>query len=337
MATMKDVARLAGVSPATVSAVLRGTFKVSEGVRQKVLEVIEATNYRPNTVAQSLRTQRTFALGMIVPDISNPFYADIAQGVMVEARRNKYEVFVANCGDNSEQLLSVIRRFNDRRVEGLVIAAMMSDVRLPHPSAVPYVLVNRADAECRADFIGIDNVAAACDVVEHLWTLGHRRIGFVNGVTSSLASYGRLQGYLTTLQEKGIQPDLALIRDGGLRYEGGYQAAIELIQLKDPPSAIFAADDLMALGVMDSLQDQGYRIPQDISVIGFDGIWVTRLRGVQLSTVVQPRNKMGEVAVRTLLSRIAGEDSPRRHLYLPYELIWGKTTGPGPASERITS
>jgi LacI family transcriptional regulator len=325
--TIKDVAERAGVSPATVSQILNDTFKGRDFVRERVLEAIRETGYQRNAVARALRTQRTSTLGLIVADLRNPFYADVAEGVMVEARRHGYEVFVASSGDTEDLTTNIMQTLSLRQVDGLVLSSGRIHSRLPR-TTYPYVMVNRRIEGEPVDFIGIDNVAAAATVVDQLWAWGHRRIAFVQGVADSSASQLRQRGYEVALRAHGEESDPDLLVYGGLTYEGGYRATHHLIELgRRAPTAIFAADDIMALGVLDCLDDCGYRVPDDMSVVGFDGIWMGQIRSVRLSTVVQPRFEMGQEAVRALLGRVAGENAGEpREILLPFTLSWGRTT-----------
>ncbi|MDA8194867.1 MAG: LacI family DNA-binding transcriptional regulator [Thermaerobacter sp.] len=331
MPTIKDVAKMAGVSPATVSAVLRGNKRVSDISREKVDAAIAATGYRPNVVARSLRTRQTRTLGLIVPDISNPFYPEIARGIEQTARRHGFDVLFATGGEDFVHTQHLLWHFTDRQVDGIILTSIGLDYPLSVAEwGVPIILVNRKCRGCTTDFIGIDNRAAARDVIHYLISEGHQDIAFVGGPGNSSASLGRLQGYREAMLEAGLDLFDDWLLSGQLRYEDGVRAAHRLVSSRRRPTAIFSADDMMALGILDGLEQRHVEVPREMSVVGFDGIWTSSLHGVQLTTVSQPLYEMGARSTEQLLKRLDGDPSPPVDVLLDYTLVIRKTTGPAP-------
>lgn len=328
--TIKDVANLAQVSPATVSSVLRRNKKVSDISRQKVLAAIEELGYRPNRVAQALRTRRSRTLGLIIPDITNPFYADIAQGATDQARESGYGLFLMTAPESAGGLRQAVEELAQRQVDGLLLTSVGLDyVMAPwRIDKVPYVLVNRYAKQAVADYVGIDNRAGAKEVVQFLYRLGHRQMAFIGGLRHSSASRDRFEGFQEAMEELrlAVLPDHVVFAD--LQYEKALRLAQRVLQTEPRPSALFAADDMMALGAWEGAQRLGVHVPDDLSIVGFDGIWNTALAGIRLSTVVQPRYELGRLAVTLLHERIQGFSGPARLRLLPYELVVRQTTGP---------
>ncbi|MCY0899319.1 MAG: LacI family DNA-binding transcriptional regulator [Firmicutes bacterium] len=326
--TIRDVAHRAGVSPATVSSVLRGSKRVSDITRRKVEEAIRQLGYRPNAVARSLRTHESRAIGLVVPDITNPFYADIAQGVTLEARDNGYTVVLVTADEAYESVMEAARTLVDRQVDGMVFTNIGWDYPMPDRAieGVPYVMVNRHGNPVRADYVGVDNYAGALDAMQHLVDLGHRCIAFIGGMENSSASQRRLEGYLAAVRQWQLAADPDLVQFGHLRYDKALSLATQLPDKHRHLTAIFAADDMMAMGVLDGLDEIGLRVPEDISVVGFDGIWPGALSRVQLTTVAQPREEIGREAMRLIRQRIHGFDGEPQVIQLPYRLAIRKST-----------
>lgn len=328
MATMKDVARVAGVSVSTVSAVVNRHPGTSAHVRQRVLAAIDELGYRRNGLARSLRTHRTHAIGLLVADITNPFFPDLARGVEDEARRLGFHVILCNTDEEPAREEAEVRLLLEQQVDGIVATAVRLDSRIGALiGATPIVLINRRIPTLAVDFVGIDNVAAAREAVEYLIALGHRRIGFIAGAESSTASDDRYTGYRDALVGSGIPVEPELVVRGHLKYAGGYNAARHLLALARRPTAIFAVDDLMALGAMQAFDEAGVAVGADVSLVGFDDIWVAAQPSIQLSTVHQPRHEMGVAAMRLLAERLHRPHRPPQQVILPHRLVIRRTCG----------
>jgi LacI family transcriptional regulator len=333
MATIKDVARVAGVSISTVSAVVNRHPGTSEEVRRRVLAAIGELGYRRNGLARSLRTHRTQAIGLLVADITNPFFPDLARGVEDEARRLGFHVILCNTDEDPAREEAQVRLLLEQQVDGIVATAVRLDSRIGALiGSTPLVLVNRRIPTPSVDFVGIDNVVAARQAVEYLIALGHRRIAFIAGAECSTASDDRYTGYCDALAACGIPLDPGLVVRGYLRYAGGYNAARYFLTRPRRPTAVFAVDDLMALGAMQAFAEAGVRAGADVSLMGFDDIWVAAQPSVQLSTVRQPRQEMGVAAMRLLAERLRRPHGPPQRIILPHRLVIRQTCG-GVASD----
>lgn len=310
-ATLKDVAKLAGVAPSTVSGVLNGTTRVREKTRLRVMQAVKELNYRPNHVARSLRLQGTKTLGLVIPSITNPFYPAIARGVEDVANTYGYSVLLGNTDRTPKKEQKYIETLLDKQVDGLILAdSQVSDaliLEMAERPRIAIVMMNRGIESSNVDEIWVDFRGAAIQMTEHLIEAGHRRIAFIAGPRNVWRSEERLRGYQEALTRHQIDLDKSLIIRGEFDHQSGYEAGEELLKQKDRFSAIFASNDLMAIGCMTALQDNGVSIPGDISVVGFDDIELAFFVRPKLSTVYQPNYEMGAAAVRMMMERIQGE------------------------------
>jgi len=324
-ATIRDVARRAGVSVATVSRVVNhSAHKVSEETRRRVLEAIEELGYQPNDVARGLKKRTSHTIGLIVPDISNPFYPAIARGIEDVANAHGYAVVLCNTYEDlakEREYLSLLRR---RWADGLIFATVgvnTKHLRWLRGHRVPVVLVARDVEGVEIDAVLVDNFRGAYLAVRHLIGLGHQRIGFIGGPRSLHVSRERHRGYLHAIADAGIDPDPELHVEGNFRAEGGEEAMRQLLHLQPPLSAVFAANDLMAIGAMNAIKRAGFRIPEDIAVVGFDDITFASLVEPPLTTVAQPKYRMGTIAMTLLLERMEGKEDGPRKIVLDPELV----------------
>ena len=308
--TMRDVARLARVSVTTVSSVVNGRGGVSPKLTGRVEDAIAALDYHPNEVARSLKVNRTFTIGMIVPDVSNFFFNSILQGVEPKARKHGYSVVLCDSHEDPEEERDLLGMLISRRVDGILLASAQADFaenRLPrrHP---PIVCFDRHPRGFKGSAVVIDNVKAGYQATRHFLELGHQRVATVAGPESTLTGHGRTEGYRRALQEAGIPIREGYIRPGGFTMEGGYRAAVEILRLAEPPTAIFSANNRMTLGAMCALKDLGVACPLDVSVCGFDDFDWSELFSPRLTMIVQPTFHMGQVAVDLLLEAIKAPD-----------------------------
>jgi LacI family transcriptional regulator len=310
MATMRDVAVRAAVSMATVSHVINGTRYVSPELTERVRAVMTSLNYQPDAVARSLRRRETLTIGLLLPSTEIPFFASVAYSIEKAASDRGYNVILAN---SDWQLSNELRYLNDllaRRIDGLVcISAEMTAEQIATviEAGTPVVMFEREMPGFELDAVGIDNFRGAYDATSHLLQLGHRRIAFVEGLANSVLSTDRVNGCRRALQEWGIEMDPLLLARGDYLPESGRVAAENFLKLSEPPTAIFAFNDLMALGVLQVLDQRGLRVPEDVAVVGFDGIPLTQYTSPALTTVRQPLAEMGVAAIELLLARIQDE------------------------------
>lgn len=307
MATIRDVAQLAGVSTATVSHVLNNTRAVSDGSRDRVFAAMEQLNYRPNAVARSLRVSETLTLGLIVPDVEIPFFARVARCIETSANEAGYNVILCNSGWSLEQELLYLDNLLARRVDGLICISLSMTSEHITPllkRRTPVVWFEQARTGSRFDSVLIDNYKGAYEAATHLIAQGHRRIGCIHGLPQSQLTVDRLAGYRRALKEHDLPFDEALLFSGDYTPPTGVIGAHRLLSLPEPPTALFAFNDMMAFGAMQAINERGLRVPEQVAVIGFDGVALTEHICPPLSTVEQPIPEMCKLAISLLLDRI---------------------------------
>lgn len=312
MATMRDVAERAAVSMATVSHVINGTRYVSPTLTTRVRSAMEALSYRPDAVARSLRRRETLTVGLLLPSTEIPFFASVARHIEHAAFSSGYSVILSNSDWRLEREMDQLANLIARRVDGLVcISAEMTAERIAPviEEGIPVVTFERQIAGVALDAVGIDNVAAASAATRHLLSLGHRRIALIKGIPNSTISRERVVGFRKALTAAGVEVDESLIVQGNFRAASGRAAAARLMALRKPPTAIFALNDLMAMGALQCLHEQKIRVPEQVAVVGFDGIPLSAYVSPPLTTVIQPLAEMGRAAINLLLERIRGEGS----------------------------
>ena len=327
--TIKDIARLANVSIATVSKVINNkTEGISEETKNRILQLIKETGYQPNAIARSLVTKKTKTIGLIVPDISNPFFPDVARGVEDGAHMDGYNVFLCNTDDNLDKEIEYIKVLREKCVDGIIFTSG-SIPKYEHivelrTSGIPIVIIDRRiDSE---DVYGVflDNYKGGYIATRYLISLGHKRIGCVTGPLYVSSAIERLEGYKKALMDNGIDIDETLIFEGDYRISGGAVGAEKLLDRK--VTAIFAFNDLMAYGAYLTIRSHGYKIPDDISVVGFDDIQLSQVMEPQLTTIRQPAYDMGLNAVRILINLIGGKKCTKKIVKLQPQLIVRQST-----------
>lgn len=325
LATITDVARRARVSRATVSRVLNRYPHVRSQVRAAVQQAVRALGYRPDHVARSLARRETQTLGLVVADITNPFYAETARAIVETVRDRGYNVILCNTDNRprlQEEYVEVLRQ---RRVDGIIFGSVFLHDPVVEGlvgSGYPCIMYNRRLRSGRGNYIVLDNVRASQDLTRHLLALGHRRIGFVSGLSQLSTAGDRLRGYRAALRGAGLLVDSELIRPGGFKAVLAQRAAQELLKLPRRPTAIMAGNDLMALGVMQAAGELDLRIPEDLAVVGFDDIAIAGHRQIQLTTMAQQKAEMGRLAAEGILEIIR---DPQRYARQPLQQILAPT------------
>jgi len=331
-ATIEDVAQLAGVSIATVSRALHHPQKVAEETRKRVHTAIAKTGFTANAMAQNLRRQRSRMILAIVPDIGNSFFSDILLGLEAVASKRGYGLLIGNTENDPEREAGFLEFIRSNKADGLVVLTG----RLPAngeeiPRDLPPLLtVCERVPQSDVPFIGIDNVHAARLAVEHLIGLGHTNIAHVAGPMDNVLSRDRKEGWEQALRAAGVDLDQALVLGGDFSLESGRRAATQMITTDDPPTAFFCANDEMAIGVLQALNQQGLEVPGDCSVIGFDDIEFAGFTVPPLTTVRQPRRMIGERAMTAMIDLIERNQSPAEPVVLPVEVIVRESTCPVP-------
>ena len=325
MSTINDVARRAGVSPVTVSRVINDTGNVSIATREKVERAIEDLGYVPSVMARSLRSKRTRTLALIVSDITNPFWTTIARGVEDAAQSHDYSVFLYNTDENPLKQRRCLDVVAAQRVDGAIIAPYDSDARnlaTLRQRNIPTVIVDRRLEGWEVDSVYSDSVSGARALVQHLIGLGHTRIAMLAGPANTSTAQDRTTGYCMALAEAGISVDRRLIKQGEYRITSGEELAYQVLDEGLKPTAIFAANNTIAMGVIQALGKRGLRIPQDVALVAFDDLPHLSALFPFLTVVVQPAYDMGVNAAQLLLSRLDSEVSlPPRCVVLPTRLI----------------
>jgi LacI family transcriptional regulator len=333
MSTIKDVALRAGVSYTTVSHVVNNSRPVSDDKRTRVLAAIAELNYVPSAVARSLKAQATATIGLLVPNNTNPYFAEIARGIEGYFRRHGYCVFLCNTDNDVATQREYLRVLHEKRIDGLIVASAGDDALASHAlshAGVPVVIVDRPIAGLPADLVQIDHEAGAALATRHLADLGHTRIGCIAGPATTAVSAMRVAGFRLAMAERGLEVPPGAVVEGDFSSPGGYAAASILFDGL-APSAIFAGNDLMGIGALRAAAERGIRVPADCSIVGFDDVELSRYVYPSLSTVGQAILRLGETAARTLLDRIDGTVTGpmRKHMIEPRLVVRESSAAPG--------
>jgi LacI family transcriptional regulator len=327
--TIIDVARHAGVSKSTVSRVLQGGAPVSRQSEEAVWQAIAALGYEQNAVASSLRTDRTWTVMLATPDITNPFWAIVARGVQDTVEGAGYSVVLANSDWDAKREQLFLRTARRNRFDALLINPTAVSSQELSATGVPVVLLGMRTDLTGFDNVGSDSYSGAQQALGHLYALGHRRIGFIRGQHKSGRGLARQQAYQDFLQQHGLPLEEKLIVEVPYELERGYQAAGRLLESAAPPTAIFASNDILAIGAMHAAHEQGVAIPTDLSIIGLDDIPAAAMTLPGLTTVAKPKYEIGRQAAIFLLERLAGTAPPApRRLFLACQLVVRGSTAP---------
>ena len=324
--TMETVAERAGVSRALVSLVMNDSPKVSAAKRAAVLQAAEELGYRPNLHARNLAQQRTTTFGIIINDIHNPFFAEVVFGIEAAADRHGYSVLILNGGRDPERERRAVETHLQFRVEAIILVGtrLGDDDLLRASDAAPTVIVAAGADHPGVDTITTDDAVGAALAVDHLVALGHRDIVHLDGA-DNISSQLRASGYAKAMRAAGLEPRILRAGDGESDAEA---AVVRLIEDAAMPTAIFAFNDLVAAGALDTLDAAGLSVPSDVSVVGYDNTFIAELNRMSLTAVNQPRRKMGELAVRSVLERIEHGRHEPTNLDLAPTLAIRSSTGP---------
>jgi LacI family transcriptional regulator len=322
--TISDVAREAGVSLMTVSRVINDKGEISPSTRQHVLEVIERLDYRPSGIARGLATQRTGTIGLVVPDIANPFFSDVVRGAEDRAGTAGYHVFVCNTDESPPRELSILESLEEKRVDGLVLCSsrLQDDAlraALEHHAAA--VLVNRRLAGARVGAVVLADDTGARLAVHHLLQSGHRAVGFLAGPLTSYSSWQRAQGYRAALEAAGIAYNPNWVHSCSYEVKGGRETARTLLAGHPELTALFCYNDLVAVGALQACADMGRRVPGDLAIVGFDDIPMAAVVTPALTTCRVSRHRLGEQAMQMVLDRIDGCTEQCEEIILEPELV----------------
>ncbi|GGD65319.1 catabolite control protein A [Paenibacillus nasutitermitis] len=329
--TIYDVAREAGVSMATVSRVVNNNPNVKPQTRKKVFEAIERLGYRPNAVARGLASKKTTTVGVVIPDISNAIFAEVARGIEDIANMYHYNIILCNADKKKDKEIRVINTLLEKQVDGLLfMGGAVTDEHLQafKTSNVPVVLCATTDENDSIPSVDIDHEAAAFDAVQTLINQGHKRIAMISGTLQDPSNgYARFQGYKRALETAGIDYDENLVRTGNYRYESGVEAMKYFLELPELPTAVFSATDEMAIGAIHCIQDSGRKVPDDLSVISVDNSRMASMVRPQLTAVAQPMYDIGAVSMRLLTKLMKKETVEQARVVLPHEVIKRQSVG----------
>ena len=307
---MSDVARKAGVSLMTVSRVINNKGDVSDETRQRILEIISTLDYRPSGIARSLATKETYTLGLVVPDVSNPFFADVTQGVEHLAHSNGYHVFLCNSGEDPQRELALIQSLEERRVDGLILCSsrLEEEKLLTALANLPaVVLINRRLHQTDPDSLDsviLDDEHGGWLAARHLIQRGHQHIGFLAGPSASYSGAERRKGFMAALQDSNISPAEGWISHCHPSVKGGYEATCDLLASHPELTALFCFNDLVAAGALQACEKLQRRVPEELAIVGHDDIPLAALVSPALTTCRVPRYELGARAVNALLDRL---------------------------------
>jgi len=316
MVTIKDVAKRANVSITTVSRVINETeHSVSPETRERVLQAIRELGFYPNALARGLHRNETKTIGLVIPDISNPYYPSIVRGVEDEAQAQGYTIILANAYRSREKTVKYLNVFREKRVDGIIftgggIVRDASEDKFFEQSKIAAVVIGKS-YNVKLPSVQVNNVQAAREACEYLIQKGHNKIATITGPDNSTTAVDRLEGYCQALKHNGIEIREDLIIHGNFEFDSGYKAIDILLEKEKDVTAIFAHNDMMAIGAMKALTEKGLRIPEDIAIIGFDNIPLSLYVTPVLSTVTVPVYEMGRTSMKILADLLANVEVPR--------------------------
>ncbi len=342
--TQVDVARLAGVSRATVSYVVNnqtgGRVPISEETRQRVLDAIAELDYVPDARAQALRSGNTKTIGLIIPDIHNPHFWEVADGVEQEANAAGYHILLSSIPPENKHAEEIFTNLSHRRIDGLVMipsfiyhseeAQKTLAALLKRRVPIVGMMSDQGEVNTKIDRVLSDYRATTTEIMAHLLSLQHRRIGFIFGIAVPELGSDRLLAYQESLQSANLPIDPELIVECGPNIEDSYQATKQLLELPSRPTALLVINDFLAMGALRAIRDLNLYVPQDLSLVGYDNIPLAKYLVPRLSTASKDGERMGREAVRLLLARLQDPDRPPQEIRLPARLILRESTGPAP-------
>jgi len=316
MANIKDVAEKAGVSITTVSHVINETRYVSDDLKTRVQSAMEALNYRPNTLARSLRSGRSRTIGLVIPDISNLFFAEISRKIEDKGFEFGYSVILCNTDDDLEKEKRYIDVLLEKQVDGIIFISAgeaKENILKQMEMDIPIVVADRDIPSLTSDVVLIDNHEGGYEATNYLITLNHKRIACITGPSLVTPSALRVEGYKHALKDAGIPINESLICQGDFRYESGENCMRNLLKNPEPPTAVFVCNDMMALGAFRAIHECGMKIPDNISVVGFDNIPLSQTAYPALTTMAQPIAEMANISVDLLVERIQYKQKLKRN------------------------
>lgn len=328
--TIKDVAKAANVTPSTVSRVITDNPRISEKTKKRVRKVMQELGYHPNFKARNLASRSTQTIGLVMPNstdkvFQNPFFPEVIRGISKTAHRMEYALHFST-GESVEEIYDgVVKMVQSGRVDGVILLYSRVNDRVMtflEENEFPYTMIGKPyDQVDRISHVDNDNYSAAKEVTEYLLNLGHQRIGYVGGSTTLMVTMDRQRGYETALRNAGIQACQDYIVHEDFLIEGGQEAITELLSLQKPPTALVAADDLLALGIIKKLEKMGLTVPDDISIVSFNNLLLSEVSRPALTSVDIDIFNLGLQAAKSLIEKINNPDEPAKRITVPYKMI----------------
>lgn len=327
--TIKDIAKEANVSYGTVSRALNNKYGVKKETRERVLAVAAKMGYSPNGIARGLVKKTTHSIGLVIPDILNPFYPDVARGIEDKALKSGYSVFFCNTNHDKKREIQSLKLLMEKRVDGIILAPGLEDPDI-HDSLVigdiPIVHICRRYMDPNKSFVVMDDERGGFLATKHLIEQGYKKVGFIGAKDQAFYLNERFKGYKQAFQKFGLQLDQRYIYSSDFKRQTGYRIACKILADGDYPRAIFTENDLLALGAIQGIREAGLSIPDDIAVVGFDDIPFASFPEVQLTTIRQPKDEMGKIAVSILLDQMSGHNTQPRKVILEPQLVVRKSS-----------
>ncbi len=329
MVTIKDIAKLAGVSPSTVSRVVSNSPRISRETTDKIKRIMDEHGYHPNEMAKSLVSKTTHTLGIMLPRpaeelFRNDFFGELLRGIVTQSTRMGYDLLMTTVTGEQDELNTISRLARGRRVDGLVLLGSRRDdplIAYLSENKFPFVVIGRSETHKDALMVDNDNVQASYDATKHLITQGHTRIGFVSGPPNLTLSHDRLKGYQKALSESGLESRAEWIVEGEFLQESGFRSMSLYMSMRERPTALVAIDDNVAFGVLSGLAELGYRVPEDLCLVGFNNIPLAELAAPPLSSIDIGTYQLGYTAIVSLLRLIQGEKPHQNPILIPHKLV----------------
>ncbi|MHB8581327.1 MAG: LacI family DNA-binding transcriptional regulator [Ignavibacteriaceae bacterium] len=340
--TLNHIAEKAKVSVTTVSRVLNNKnkkYRISDETQKLVLKTAKALNYRPNELARGLRLKKTHTIGLVVPDISNPFFASVTRIIQTSAYKSGYSLIVCNTDENFKSEIEQVELLRSKGVDGFIIMPVGVDSRhikeLKNDN-IPLVLLDRCFDDIKTNSVVVDNYLGAYNAIEHLVKYGHTRIAIIQGLLNTSTNNERVKGYKDILTKYGITIDQRLIVGKDFRKENGYVETKLLLNLESPPTAIFTFSDLITIGALQAIVEEGLSIPEDISLVAFDDTEFAPFLMAPLTAVSQPKELMGEIAVKMLIEEIKAKGKlEKKRITLKPKLIIRNSVRPIAGPQKV--
>ena len=328
-ATIYDVAKEAGVSIATVSKVINGKGKISEETRGSVLAIMDRMDYQPSVIASALTGKKTFTLGLLVPDISNPFFAEIARAIEDQSQRYGYSVVMCSTDNKDDKVERYIALLLQKSVDGIIIATGIDKINILEQllsKRIPVVLLAREMPLVAVNTVVVDDYVGGSLAASHLLELGHKRMAVLGESAKVVSSRERIRGFRQTMEDEQIPFREEWLKYCDYRIEDGKLKALELLQTEDRPTAIFACNDMLAVGALQAAKEAGVKVPDELSIVSFDNTILATVTDPQLTTIAQPMDYMGKAVVDLIVDELKGSKSIKQRMVLRPELLIREST-----------